>query len=160
MRRPLALIIAGSGIGLFIGLSIGIAAGGTAYNGAVFLVPLGAFIGWLISTKSDQAEDLSNNSPSPISEQGGGGAERFGEGIGAVVSSALTIAATVWNFHIDLLQLLGLLPTFIKQPLLFLGLAIVATMLFPPFLVVYFFCWLGASHFGISEEGQYRAIIK
>jgi outer membrane lipoprotein SlyB len=39
----------GATAGLFLGGTMGIAVGGTAYNAAIFLTPVGAFIGWLVS---------------------------------------------------------------------------------------------------------------
>ncbi|AMY70852.1 hypothetical protein [Frigidibacter mobilis] len=170
MSQANALMVTGAVIGLVLGSSMGIAVGGTAYNAAVFLTPLGAFIGWLISrsiggaTKQAAAgvepatsvqerpqEAVSENSVSDVPNRD------FFE---RLVWSVLALLATLWNFQIDLLDKVGVLPTFVRQPLLFAGLCIVISVFFPPALVIYFLAWLGANHFKISEETSYRATIK
>jgi hypothetical protein len=163
MKRSTAFMLSGAGLGLFVGSSMGVAAGDTAYNAAVFLTPLGAFIGWLLSFKNQaldapvlevpentRMEDISGETDSKKSER---------SGPQLLVHSTMAIMASVWNFHIDLLKTLGLLSTFVRQPLFFLGLAVVVSVAFPPFLLVYFFAWLGASYFGLSEKEQYRVEI-
>ena len=77
-----------------------------------------------------------------------------------ILHASLAILASVWNFHIDILKVLGLLPTFVRQPLLFAGLCVVVSAVFPPFLGLYFSAWLAANHFGLSEERQFRVTIK
>lgn len=164
MKPSKALIFAGAALGFFIGSSMGVAVGGTAYNAAVFLAPLGAFIGWLLSSRnsaiSEQKTELHLQSPSETNSQhtqNDGKAQLI---VGQLVHSTLAIMASVWNFQIAVLNSLGLLPTFVRQPLLFLGFCIVVSMFFPPFLVLYFCAWVAASHFGLSKEDQYRVVVK
>ncbi|WP_324752271.1 hypothetical protein [Roseovarius sp. Pro17] len=164
MKRSTGFIFAGAFLGLFTGSSMGVAVGGTAYNAAVFLTPLGAFIGWLLASKTDASSIVSENVPQSISDE-----PKTNEiepkaaargGIEVVFQSGMAIFAALWNFHIDLLRLIGILPTFVRQPFLFAGLGVIVSIFFPPFAVVYFCMWLGANHFGLSEESQYRATIK
>ena len=152
-------VIGGALIGLFLGSATGVAMLGTAYNGAVVFGPLGAFIGWLISKKNNQ--DVENLPLKPSSSNGNETdvASNLGASAASVFISALTILATVWNFHIDLLEMLKLLPTFQEKPWLFFVLAVVVSAIFPPFLAVYFVCYLSANRFGIEPENGYRASI-
>lgn len=143
---------------------MGVVVGGAGYNAAVFLVPLGAFIGWLLASRSSTALD---HSLAPTHVETGTLADQssetefvFRQGAGMIFHSALAILASIWNFQIDTLKALGLLPAFVRQPLLFAGLCIVVSMVFPPFLGLYFFAWLAANHFGLSEECQYRVTVK
>lgn len=164
MQNTATYMSAGAAIGFIVGVSMGVAVGGAAYNAAIFFVPLGAFIGWLIASrvppsvkKSDATEiEQAASTPSQSSET----EVVLREGIGMIVHSALAIMAFAWNFHIEVLRLLGVLPTFVRQPLLFAGLCIVISVVFPPFIGIYFIAWLAANHFGLSQENQYRAIIK
>ncbi|MEZ5913339.1 MAG: hypothetical protein R3D84_14895 [Paracoccaceae bacterium] len=164
MKSSTAYMIAGAAIGLFTGASMGIAVGGTAYNASVIFAPLGAFIGWLLASRrntSPNAYHQSDKAPlygNDQNERETGTPPR--DNIAAIVHSALAILATVWNFQIDILKVLGILPAFVRQPLLFAGLCLVVSIVFPPFLGVYFFAWLAANHFGLSEETQFRVSIK
>ena len=99
---------------------------------------------------SDREADIPENQRDPTSQS-------FWQ---RLIWAFLTLMATVWNFHIDVLHTLKLLPAFVKQPLLFVGLCIVLTVFFPPFFILYFLAWLSANHFGITEEADYRAKIK
>lgn len=163
MNKSTAYILSGSALGLLVGSSMGVAVGGTAYNAAYFLAPLGAFIGWLLAsrkeieagrpTESGSAQPTDTIGPLPES------AEKPTNSFAPIVHSTWVILATIWNFQIEILNTLGVLPTFVRQPLLFAGLCVVISVFFPPFLILYFFAWLGANHFGLSEENQFRSII-
>lgn len=164
MKKSISFIVAGAVLGLLVGSSMGVAVGGSAYNATFFLVPLGGFVGWLIATRNSAATDptterdaVPTSSVVPAQVEP---ADSGAKGFGLVVHSALAILATVWNFHIEILNALGVLPTFVRQPLLFAGLCVVISAFFPPFLALYFFAWLGANHFGLSEEKQFRATIR
>ncbi|UWQ99031.1 hypothetical protein K3729_16720 [Rhodobacteraceae bacterium S2214] len=155
MRRSISTIIAGALFGLFIGSSMGLAFGGSAYNAAWFFTPLGAFIGWLVHKSSaSEGVDLEQTRDFDALDSS---AEKVGKASANIFTSLLKILASLWNFQIDLLDTLGLLQTFVKQPLLFAGLCVVISVFFPPFLVIYFLSWLGASHFGATENTKYRA---
>ena len=163
MKNTTAYIVAGSILGLVVGSSMGIAVGGTAYNAAFFLMPLGGFIGWLLAARNGA---LSTSKAEINTEQAVGSIEPQPEptsqpnaGLQLILHSVLTIFATVWNFQIDVLKILGLLPTFVRQPLLFAGLCVVISVIFPPFLFLYFFAWLAANHFGLTAENQFRSVI-
>lgn len=155
MSPQKATVVAGMFLGFFVGSSMGLAFGGTAYNAAWFTTPLGAFIGWILTSRTP-----SQTPNEPISQNGNQETDAtFADKVALVFQSLLKIMASIWNFHIDLLDMLKVLPTFVKQPLLFLGLCIVLTIIFPPFFMIYFFAWLGANHFDLDEENQYRAKI-
>lgn len=163
MKKSTAFILSGTGLGLFVGSSMGVATGGTAYNAALFLTPLGAFIGWLLASKSTTLSKDENNETQALPVQNdsvSGGTKKTRGGIEMLVHSAMAIMASVWNFHIEFLRVLGLLPAFVRQPLLFVGFCVVVSAFFPPFFAVYFFAWLGANYFGLSEKGQYRVIVE
>jgi len=157
MNKKIQLVVGGAAIGLFLGLSTGVAMQGTAYNGAVVFAPLGAFIGWLISSISGKKDE--DPAPTDNVENKIDSSPSFGDTIATVYTSILTILATIWNFHIDLLDMMKLLPVFQEKPWLFLVLAVVISVFFPPFLVLYFVCYLGAAHFGIKDENGYRSDI-
>jgi hypothetical protein len=163
MKKSTAYIIAGSSFGLLVGSSMGVAVGGTAFNAAFFVVPLGGFVGWLLASRNDaqtghQPEIAPAATLETINSQSRPSIKSNG-GFASIVHSALAILATIWNFQIEILSALGILPTFVRQPLLFAGLCIVISVFFPPFLALYFFAWLGANHFGLSEENQFRSVI-
>lgn len=158
MNKKLTLILTGALLGGLLGSSMGLAVGGTAYNAAWFLAPLGAFIGWLISENIPEPDESATSAETPLADPPPPAdtpslLQKF-------VLSALAILATLWNFHIDLLKALGLLETFVKQPLLFVGLGIAIALIFPPFITIYLCAWLGALHYGIAPENAYRAKIK
>ena len=170
MSKSNALILTGAVIGLFLGSSMGIAVGGTAYNAALFLTPLGAFIGWLASRANiESAEERRGSSEERLDHDHSGKTEseddlesevKSQSPVESSVWPALALLATLWNFQIDLLEKVGLLKTFVRQPLLFVGLCIVVSIFFPPFLLVYFLSWAAACHFDISQDNNYRAHIK
>jgi hypothetical protein len=164
MKKSTAFVLSGAGLGLFIGSSMGVAVGGNAYNAAFFLSPIGAYIGWLLVAKNStigepQIEEpqLLPEKPTPASLDK---SIDWGAGFEQLIHSALAIMASLWNFHIEILRIVGLLPTFARQPLLFLGLCVVIYVVFPPFLIVYFCAWLGASHFGQSTENQFKVTVQ
>ena len=169
MNKTASYTIAGVAIGLFVGSSMGIATGGAAYNGAVFLGPLGGFVGWLISiagktvTKPDAEETDGKviSHPEPINYQSSGhpseGSSSTSPEPTNIYIAGLAILATVWNFHIEVLKMVNLLPIFLNKPWLFAALSVVVSVFFPPFLIVYFFAYLGASHFGASAENGFIA---
>ena len=164
MKKSTAFTLAGAGLGLFFGSSMGIAAGGSAYNAAVFLTPLGGFVGWLIASRNGAVSER------PSQDSQGSGVDATVDslesqptsdrGVVSIVHSALAIMAALLNFHIEVLRGLGLLSTFSRQPLLFFGLVVIFSAIFPPFFVIYFCAWLGANHFGLSAENEYRVNIK
>ncbi|WP_207102840.1 hypothetical protein [Paracoccus shandongensis] len=167
MSRILAFILAGTLIGLFAGLSMGVAAGGTAYNAAIIFAPLGGFIGWLVGSRyhasvpdhavpkpDESVEKTISDQPQPVMND-----KKVENALVSLITSGLAITAALWNFHVDLLDAVGLLPTFIKSPWLFAALCIVISIFFPPFLVVYFVAYIGALHHGMNEETSYRAVI-
>ncbi|MDA9208554.1 hypothetical protein N9O61_06710 [Octadecabacter sp.] len=158
MKQQTALIIAGALIGFLIGSSMGLAFGGTAYNAAWFFTPLGAFIGWLIPSKQHLDKDISTV-PLATSDETSGG-EKVGNALATIFTALLRIMASLWNFQIDVLNVLGVLPTFVRQPLLFAGVCFVISIFFPPFLAIYFLAWLGANHFEMSEATNYRSVMK
>lgn len=161
MNKITQFVIAGALIGLFLGSSTGVAMQGTAYNGAVVFGPLGALIGWLIA--SNRSEKIEDSPPKDESEEQteneANVATDIGKNAANVFSSMLAILATIWNFHIDLLEAIGLLPIFCEKPWLFFVTAVVLSFFFPPFLAIYFVCYLGASHFGVNSENKYRVAI-
>lgn len=169
MSRSNALILVGAVIGFFLGSSIGVATGGTAYNGAYFLVPLGAFIGWLISrnkTDNSAPTNVTENSKDFLDGQGGllqSPTAKENRTPPNFVHSMLLAAgiflATLWNFHIDLLEKVGVLESFIKQPFYFVAMCIGISIFLPPFVGAYLVAWLAAQQFGMSEETKYRAVI-
>ena len=163
MKKSTAYIVAGSTLGLIVGSSMGVASGGTAYNATFFVVPIGGFVGWLLASQNNaQTDRAPESTASPATKLIGPEPELSNNpstGFASIVHSALAILATIWNFQIEILNALGVLPTFVRQPLLFAGLCIVISVFFPPFLAVYFFAWLGANHFGLSEDNQFRALI-
>ncbi len=165
LNKSVSFVAAGTLIGVFIGSSMGIAAGGTAYNAAFFFGPLGAFIGWLLPNKlSTPTEHTSDppvsETPKPEPELLANNVSHDQSPLTAIATSLIMILATVWNFHIDLLGYLRVLPYFLDMPIFFVGLCLIITMLFPPFLLLYFAAWLSANHFGLHKKNQYRAIIK
>ena len=159
MSRILPLVLAGLGIGSFIGLSTGVAAGGDAVNGVFVFGPIGAFIGWLLSRR----EHLEDTSLEPVADSVETklqpGAHQDPPLASKVFHAVFVLFASLWNAHISLLQACSVLPTFIQKPWLFFVLGILFSIPFPPFLGVYFFAYLGASHFGMSEKTNYRATI-
>lgn len=168
MSRILAFVIAGTLIGLFVGLSMGVAVGGTAYNAAVIFGPLGGFIGWLVGNRPRSFAPDIHNALAPdesVTEaitdkpQGLVEGKKPENALVALISSGLAITAALWNFHVDLLDAVGVLPAFIKSPWLFAVFCIAISIFFPPFLVVYFVAYVGALHHGMSEETGYRAVI-
>ena len=156
--------------GWFVGSTMGFVTGGAGYNAAWVFGPLGAFVGWLVSSKMEQGSTaVKNNDPTEHDEHGneqeavGPSAELGDRAIKFfqdVLWSVLVLLATVWNFHIDLLEKVGFLPTFVRQPLLFPGMCIAVSLVFPPFFILYLLAWVAASTFNISEETNYRATIK
>lgn len=149
---------------------MGIAMSGTAFNGAYLFCPLGGFIGWLVSRKLEETGETSpEKSPDPadpdsddISNTKENTFDHLKSAdtiIPLIIYSALAIAASVWNFHIDLLKVTGLLPTFVENPWLFVILCVVITFFVQPFLAIYSVAYLAASHFGASEKTDYRAVI-
>lgn len=160
MRRSIALIAAGAGIGLAAGSSMGLAVGGTAYNAAYVFVPLGGFIGWLMASKSDAVGTEGNSSENSVPEgeaPDGAKTSDLASLIHAVFNALATIMASAWNFHIDLIEHCGLLPHFVKAPAMFLIVPVAVSWVFPPFALIYVCAWLGAIHFGIKKELGYRA---
>src|SRR6056297_2841024 len=152
MNRTPAFVLSGAGLGFFLGSSMGIAAGGTAFNAVWLFVPLGAFIGWLLESRNLAIENNDEETSSEVQDANEAALAKDPQlnAFQAVAQAALAILASVWNFQIDLLATLGVLDAFVRQPLLFAGLCIVASILFPPILPIYFFAWLGAIHFGIN----------
>jgi hypothetical protein len=115
-------------------------------------------------TGKDGEEELENQ---PVSEDIGVTApadstpvQNTFDPIKSVYWSVLALLATIWNFHIDVLSAVGVLPVFVRQPLLFLGLCVVVSLVFPPFLTLYILAWLAAHSFGLSETTNYRVKIK
>ena len=165
MSKAMGFVIGGALIGLFLGSSTGVAMMGTAYNGAIIFGPLGAFIGWLVSKRNEKKAGEPPLKPSPStgnenqSENKSNVASNIGADTANVFISVLTILATVWNFHIDLLEMIKILPVFQDKPWLFFVLAVVVSAFFPPFIAVYFICYLGAAHFGVKPENGYRSSI-
>jgi hypothetical protein len=161
MKRSTALTIAGAGIGALVGSSMGVAAFGGAVNAAWVFGPLGAFVGWLVSGRLNdrpgiqadmQSTETLNSDPQMDSP------DRT-HPLAKVMHSALMLMAYLWNFHVAALDRAGLLDTFVRQPLLFLGFCVLISFFFPPFLGVYFFSWLASSHFNATEESRYYADI-
>ncbi len=145
---------------------MGVAVGGTAYNAAVIFVPLGGFIGWLIGNRPPASDNQAVQRPDDVLSEAEKG--RFeaakddtkpDNAFVALISSSLAITAALWNFHIDLLDTLGLFPVFARSPWLFVMLCVVISIFFPPFLVVYFAAYVGALHHGMSEKTAYRAVL-
>ncbi|GGO31845.1 hypothetical protein GCM10010991_18410 [Gemmobacter aquaticus] len=162
-----SLILAGAGVGVLLGISSGVAFGGTAYNGALVFGPLGAFIGWLISRsgKTESESSLGAMSGSLNSSEDTADLAKKAQsgkslGLGDVFRSVLILLASAWNFHIEILRLMRLLPYFKEMPWLFLIVLGVGTLVFPPFFGVYFFCYLGAAHFGIAADHDFIAQIE
>ena len=159
MSRILPYVLAGMGIGSFVGLSTGVAAGGDAVNGIFVFGPIGAFIGWLLARRGH----LENPTLEPIAD----GIEpklqpNAHEGPplpSRVFHAVFVLFASFWNAHISVLQACSVLPIFIQKPWLFFVLGILISIPFPPFLGVYFFAYLGALHFQMSEKTGYRANI-
>jgi hypothetical protein len=151
--------LAGLGIGSFVGLSTGVAAGGDAVNGVFVFGPIGAFIGWplarhrhleqipveIVADSDDPKIQLAAHEGPPFARK--------------VLLAVFVFFASLWNAHIYLLQTCSVLPIFMQKPWLFFVLGIVISIPFPPFLGVYLFAYLGASHFGMSEKTSYRANI-
>ncbi|MDC0658409.1 hypothetical protein N6L27_10415 [Leisingera sp. SS27] len=158
MKRTTAFAISGAAIGFFAGSSMGIATGGDAYNAAVFLTPLGAFVGWVLALRNSAIS--SANEDTVQSKASTEDPARTQSNVPQLVEGALALLASMWNFQIDMLKAIGLLDTFVRQPMLFAGLAIVISVFLPPFLPVYFCAWLGANHFGLSKENSYRVAVK
>ena len=148
-------VLAGLGIGSLIGISTGVAAGGDAINGAFVFGPIGAIIGWLFAlsggpkptVQMPATPELQAKIPEPLSLSG------------KLLDVVFVVFASLWNAHIDLLSFLRVLPTFVEKPWLFFVMAVVISAVFPPFLGIYLFAYLGASHFGLSETTSYRATI-
>ena len=162
MSRTLAFMLSGAGLGFFIGSSMGIATGGTAFNAVWLFAPLGAFIGWLLASRNsaigmkNEETDAQNDSETEKETE----RDFSPNALQVVAKAALAILASVWNFQIDLLDYIGVLDTFVRQPILFFGLVSLASFLFPPIFPVYFFAWLGANSFGINEQNKYRATVE
>jgi len=158
MNRTLALPVAGTCLGAFVGSSMGVAAFGGAVNGAWVFGPLGAFVGWLVAGRLEKpmsSEHSTQSEQSPKLPD----TDRFANAAASVFHAILLLLAYTWNFHISALKSLGILDTFVRRPLLFAGLCCVISLFFPPFLVAYFCCWLAASHFNASEDSLYFAKI-
>jgi uncharacterized membrane protein (DUF485 family) len=160
MKNVTAFTIAGIGIGVFVGSSMGVAAFGGAVNAAWVFGPVGGFIGLLVSgrlstsntdTKSSQYDETTLASAEIEF------LENKRDHVSSVIRSGLMLLAYVWNAHIAVIDRLGLLDTFTRAPVLFFGLCIVITVFFPPFLVPYFLCWLAASHFDATEASRFYA---
>ena len=123
MSKSKALILTGAGAGLFFGSSMGLAVGGTAYNAALFLTPLGAFVGWLVASKIElikKGEDThpedrngSDSGKSHAAQNEEARADAPESLIQKLFWSAITLLATLWNFHIDIIEAIGLLPAFV-----------------------------------------------
>jgi len=158
MRKKILFLLGGAAIGLFLGLSTGVAMQGTAYNGAIVFGPLGALIGWLIS--GNEIEKMEEPRPTTESESEAIVSFDFEKWATSIFLVMLAIFATVWNFHIDLLKMVRLMPYFREKPWLFFVMALVLSVLFPPFIVPYLVCYFSASHFGLTYENGYRASIR
>ena len=159
MNRILPFVLAGLGIGSFIGISTGVAAGGDAVNGIFVFGPIGAFIGWLLARRGHPEQTMMEavadvNEPNVLSA-----IKAEPPLVSKVLHAVFVLFASLWNAHISLLQACSVLPIFIQKPWLFFVLGILISLPFPPFLGVYFFAYLGASHFGMSEKTRYRANI-
>ena len=162
MKKSSIFAITGAVAGVMLGSSMGIASGGSAVNAAWVFGPIGAFIGWLISTKQlapkTQTESESGRpAPEQTPDVSSNNIKRETNILSKGLEASLTILAVAWNFHIDLLHAIGILDTFIRQPMLFVGLCVVISVFFPPYLVVYFLAWLAANHFHASAETKFRA---
>jgi len=158
MKKRNSIAIAGGLLGFLAGSSIGIAAGGTAINGAWVLALIAALIGWLLgrnleadSERSDASQPSSSDSeeaPSPYNAQ---------SSLASVLRGGMEFAASLWNLHIDLLDTFKLLKTFCEKPWFFVALAVAGSLFFPPFGVAYFFAYICASQMGANKATQYRA---
>lgn len=162
MKNSTSFTIAGVGIGVFVGSSMGVAAFGGAVNAAWVFGPVGGFIGWLVAGRLSRPNtDTTSNrgDETTLASEQTEPTETQRDHVASVMNSALMLLAYVWNAHITTLDRLGLLDTFTRSPILFFGLCIVITVFFPPFLVVYFVCWLAASHFDATEASRFYAKI-
>ncbi|WP_412504933.1 hypothetical protein [Roseovarius sp. SYSU LYC5161] len=163
MKSSTSLAIAGIGLGAFAGSSMGIVAFGGGMNAAWVFGPVGGIIGWLVS---DRLGGQPNPEHQPKVELSPKDCELEKErqentpAFAKLIASTLMLLAYLWNIHITTLEKLGLLDSFVRQPLLFLGLCILVSLVFPPFLGVYFFCWVAAVEFGAKEETRYTAQLK
>lgn len=161
MKRRNAFAIAGGLIGFFLGSSVGIAAGGTAINGAWVLSIVTAFIGWLIGNNQSASSNAQGTSASSTTDTSSEMAESNAkeDSVTAVLRGALELVASIWNFHIDLLQHIGLLNAFCERPWLFAAFALAVSVFFPPFAVLYFVTYLSAAMMGANRINQFRAQI-
>lgn len=158
MKNSTALTIAGLGIGVFVGSSMGVAAFGGAVNAAWVFGPVGGFIGWLVSGRlsgSDTTTKPSRDDETTLDTKETELLENKRDHVASIMRSGLMLLAYVWNAHIAIIDRLGLLDTFTRTPVLFFGLCIVVTVFFPPFLVAYFLCWLAASHFDATKASRF-----
>jgi hypothetical protein len=156
----------GAAIGIFLGGSVGVASGGTAYNAALLFGIFGAFVGWLIGLVIDQSKEQPLDQNLGRDDKNGTGESEVPLDTGSkptaadeLLRAAFIILATCWNFHIDILKNLSILPVFVEKPWLFFVFPLVVTVFFPPFAVIYFVCYLGASQFTMSADTEYRSII-
>ncbi len=161
MKRRNAFAIAGGFIGFFLGSSIGIAAGGTAVNGAWVLSAILAFIGWLIGNNQNTTSSIETSCNSaasgrPIDTVNG---TENSDNVTAVLRGTCELLASIWNFHIDLLRHLGLLKAFCERPWLFVTFAFAVSFFLPPFAAAYGTCYLCASFMGAEKNNQFRAQI-
>jgi hypothetical protein len=153
----------GAAIGLAFGVTTGVAGYGTAVNGAYVFVPLGAFIGWLVSRGEDQGSS-DTNTPNDFDqdEKSGQKLDRASAETGdlafvKIVFVAAAFLATIWNLHISALEKLNLLGQFLDKPWLFIVLPVSIGVFFPPFAIAYFVCYVAAANYGASAESKFRA---
>lgn len=159
MNRALPYALAGLAIGSFIGLSTGVVASGGGVNGIFVFGPIGAFIGWLLSKRGNTKDlGIATLSIGSVPEQPK--LPMLEPPLATKVLHAVFVFfALVWNAHVYALDKVSVLPTFIQKPWLFFVLGIVISIPFPPLLGIYFCAYLGASHFGMSENTGYHARI-
>lgn len=165
MKKRQSYTVVGFAAGAFFGISTGVAVGGDAYNGVWIFGALGALIGWLFGDdrQSDQKreETLSPDDPLDAADVRFQAEKKDGRSArdNSLLGVALRMLAGIWNFHIDVLEYVGLLPLFQRNPLAFSVFPVCIIIFFQPLFLLYIMCYAAARQYGLSAEDGYRAKI-
>jgi hypothetical protein len=165
LTTPIFGAVLGLFIGIFFGSSIGVASGGNAVNGVYIFGPIGGFVGWLIAKKTNRA----NNRPSVEESQADADIQSRNnfpttyenQAIGLLHSSisfVIQFLADVWNFKMDIILKIGLMPTLKSHSWVFVVFPFVITFIIPFYAPIYVLLGVVAMSCGANAENNFRAI--
>lgn len=151
-------------LGAIAGSVMGVAAFGSAENGAYVFGPIGFIVGWLLPVNSlektvpletkklenEKIENVSDAAPSPEGEL-----RNVEASINEIIPIVGRILVSIWNIQMKFLITVGLMDYFVQRPWLLFALAVVLLAVFYPLGIVFSVTGIAAMNYGAKSESQF-----